>query len=550
VPWVPVVVFGLVRALQEKGAAGWFWVAVGMGGMWWGHAPEALFASVLVGAGGLVWLASGRPGRRALLATAGWAALAVLLVSYPILSYLTVTRSAGISAENFSGTHPGVVAHFVREAFFGTLLPLSDFQLGYALMALLVVVAVRAVRGGGRALRFLAAAAAGFYLLLVPVPWLNQWLWTVMPAAVRNASAGWAMNRLYVPVAALLVFAAALILASGERTRPGRWGPWIAVLAVAWAVFQVSPFWEISARTAFNPVLDPQRIRPENAMVTRNAYLIFPREPDDYSDGVVDPLLENRLLGRGDLRPLTGNLQAALAEARGEPPVAEVSFRIDAVSEGLELDRKLTLAPGRHYLLDFDFEKPEARGVLILAGGSFYRVYALPTYGAARSFGSAPGHSHALPVWTTASAPQTIAVRFLSLDDAGRPWELMPFASVRMAAYRPDELPVRIESWIPYRAQVLSPAAAWLETPRMYLSTYAATVDGRPAAVEDSPQGLAMIAVPRGRSQVLLELRAPWYLLAAFWGGVATGVVLIAAGLAALIRRGRTGSASSYGSGC
>jgi len=103
---------------------------------------------------------------------------------------------------------------------------------------------------------------------------------------------------------------------------------------------------------------------------------------------------------------------------------------------------------------------------------------------------------------------------------------------VKLLSYDRGTLPVRVESWIPYRAIVRSPEAAWLETPRVYQNGYRALVNGQPAEVRKSPESLTAVAVPRGESRVELEYIAPTGLRSFFWLSFAAGVVALLAGAA------------------
>ena len=93
----------------------------------------------------------------------------------------------------------------------------------------------------------------------------------------------------------------------------------------------------------------------------------------------------------------------------------------------------------------------------------------------------------------------------------------MPFARYRLQRIDEQALPVRVSSLIPYRATVRSPDAALLETPRMFVPGYAATVNGAPVAVRKSAEGLVAFAVPQGESQVELRFAGPLPLHLAFW---------------------------------
>ena len=74
----------------------------------------------------------------------------------------------------------------------------------------------------------------------------------------------------------------------------------------------------------------------------------------------------------------------------------------------------------------------------------------------------------------------------------------------------------------PYSAMT----AGFVETGRVWLPGYEATVDGRPAVVKVSPARLAVVPVPAGQPTVELryrgmgELWVAWCLSAFSWGGL------------------------------
>jgi hypothetical protein len=95
---------------------------------------------------------------------------------------------------------------------------------------------------------------------------------------------------------------------------------------------------------------------------------------------------------------------------------------------------------------------------------------------------------------------------------------------------------VVVESWTPYRAHVIAPSAAWLETPRTFLPGYRARVNGKTVAPSRSPSGLVMFPLEPGENAVTLDYPGPPVLRFAYvfslgaWAAVA---------LLALRRRGR-----------
>ncbi len=176
-------------------------------------------------------------------------------------------------------------------------------------------------------------------------------------------------------------------------------------------------------------------------------------------------------------------------------------------------------------MLQLVVEKPEyAVGVLQIVGREFFREYGLPEHGGARAFGVGAGHLDVIPVWTTGGSPEDLTVRFFPSLPVTMAEGLQFASEVRLLAYDPAGLPVRVDSWIPYTARVRSPVPGLLETPRMFQDGYAARVDGAQAQVLKSPDGFASVALPAGDSRVELLYRVPRGLRLLFWLSSLTAV--------------------------
>jgi hypothetical protein len=159
-------------------------------------------------------------------------------------------------------------------------------------------------------------------------------------------------------------------------------------------------------------------------------------------------------------------------------------------------------------MLEFVFAPKSYVGILQLSGRTFFREYALPQSGEALAFGREAPNSPALPLWTTADAPETITLRFIPTDGTP-PASFAAFAAIRLREINDTTSAVNVTAQLPFRAKVQVPQPAWLETPRMYQAGYQATDDGNAATVKKSPQGLAMIELQPGAQTITLTYQAP-----------------------------------------
>lgn len=545
-PWLPLVWYATVRSFRPR--PGWrIWLLLGgaVGLCWWGHSPIALWMTLFAAAAQGVRIVLQRPGGGEWLRMVAGAAAFLAVAAYPVASVLLFPPEAGVNAAAFQAASAGNIVHFIRQVFPAVLLPLStygrslgDFQLGYSLWAVLAFGLWHLKRSASREGAVLLGLAVFLVVLVTPVPGLNLALWHLVPALVRNITGNWVMNRLYLVLAGAVVFGgAAVVPAVWQRPVSRRLVCLMVAVGCAWSLSEAVNFVRGSRRYAHSPQSAVNLLRPENVRITRFAYLIFPQTPDNFNSGVVDPAMDNALLARRTFTPLVSDLSAALAAGR---MVGEGHFVRAAKPDErwLRLTPSLQLAPGRHYLLRFDFQQPaKAHGVLELTGPTLFREYLLPDYGGTKSFGVGGKHTGAFSLWTTAGVREPVSVRFIPRNQTAPLGPLLPFAQVRLLAYDPASLPVRVIGWMPYQAQVHSPAAAWLETPRMHQRGYVATVNGHPAPVSRSPDGRACVAVPAGRSTVRLAYRPPAGLVAAFWISLAAMAGLAAGEIAARTRR-------------
>ncbi len=541
-PLVPVVLYGCLRSFRGLDLGAVACLAGGTGLLWWAHSPVAIWTTAFVGFSQLLRLAAHRPRWRDLGREGAAAALFVVVAAYPLVSVLVVKPEAGQRVANFgAGLSAARGAEYIQQVFPAVLLPLrdrspsiEDLQLGYSLWILwLGGLAVACWRRSAASL-FLAVSSLALMLLLTPIPGLNLALWRAVPDVIVGVSGDYPMNRLYLLLGAFAAFggwfACNRLLDRAPSARFALY-PLLGLLG-AWSGFEGRKL-ALDASAEWPPPPSGRRAMvPENAGLTRYSYLSFPGLPPYYTHGVTDPRLEARLLTQDSRRLLAGDIESLEAgTAPGISVVGEGTFRGNPRDRPIFAYRPhLVLEPGRRYALILEGAHPEATGVLIPRGETMYRLYALPEYGMARSFGMAPGHSRLLPLWTDQDHPEEVTLEFRTTGD-WTPRDFSVLGTYRFLAYDPARLPVVVRSLIPYRARVTAPAAAWLETPRMYQDAYQAVVNGARVDVAKSPAGLVMVPVPPGVSQVKVQYYPPFVLLASFWVSflaalAVTGVIL------------------------
>jgi hypothetical protein len=540
-PLVPVVLYGVIRSFRAADLGVAACLAGGLGLLWWGHTPIAVWMTGIVVLSQVVRVAVRFPGWAALPQEAAGAGLFLVVAAYPLVSVLVFP-----SGVFFSPTPAESLALFVHDAFPAVLLPVSqlgraagDFQLGYGcwilwLGASLLLAGRRTAAGW-----FLWVVSVGLILLLTPIPGLNLWLWRRVPEIVRDITGIWAMYRLYLILWATVVFASWLAVGGLlDRAPAARFLVYPVLLGLCgWTAAEANKFILTGWR---GPESGRQLMLLENIPLTRYAYTNFPVLPDYFTHGVTEAHLESRLLDRETRTLLAGDIESIeQGTVKGASVVAAGVLQANPAEIPIyHYFPKVTLQPGHHYGVIFDFKYPTATVVLVVHGALMFRIYALPEYGGAKSFGAAPGHSRLLPLWTDGDKPEEVQFEFRA-QGVWATRDLSAPGSFRLIEYDPGQLPVEVTSFIPYRARVAAPAAAWLETPRMYQPGYQALVNGQPVPVAKSPSQLVMLPVPAGPSFVKVQYYPPFGLLAAFWISLAAAAVGAGAALRAVGRAAR-----------
>jgi hypothetical protein len=421
----------------------------------------------------------------------------------------------------------------------------SDYQLGWSLWGVLLLGAAGALIRRNSFGLVLLFSVIFLLLLLLPVPYINHWLWFSLPQAVCNLTFLWPMQRFYPILAALSIFLGYLACSHFIVRRL-----WLQLLpaaglvfALVWSAGQAGPFLRRGHATTAGESVAALTHLPQNIVLTRYAYSPFAQTAAYFSHGYVDPVWEQRLLSADSLREVNSNYLALMTQTTGTPISGEIkAWRGGPQSRIYSLIGALPVEPGRHYALEFQFNEPELTGDLLVTGPTIKRNYGLPNSGGgmpishpSTAFGSLPSSKHAFPIFTSATKAESLQVLFVTSDLLAR--DSFPFGHYTLKEYNPAALPVFVETWSPYRALVTSPERGWLETPRIFIEGYRALVNGQPAEVARSPDGLVMIPVPAGQSRVKLTYPGPLSLRISYYLSLAAWISVIVAGGCVFFRR-------------
>lgn len=514
-PFLPVAFLGAVLGARGQPWRGHLLLAVGLAATWLAHPPVAAWATL---AGGVVVAANVLTRRTRLADWASLAAAAVVglvLIAWPLASALGLPGDS--VAADTAGTRRTLAEAIWRNTAgvsWTTLLPvapasgaLSNFQTGLATLALLALATGVALRTRERAVIGLLAAAAGCFLLTLPIPGLHRWLWLSLPAAFASLTNVWPMQRAYVVIAALALFAIALawpVIAHRFRAAtPRRRRLVIGALAALalWSIHQALTFVHHGFGLRATEEQTAQWQQRTNRSLTPIAYAFF-QIPDRYENGPRDPRLDLRLFSATDLKTVVAD---NLTHAAAGRVVAEGECRLDegSTNEIWRLTAPVTLEPGRRYRLRWEFLTAPIDGLLIVSGDRLWRHLPLSSPTPPGTFGMGGRHTPVLPLWIDGDAAET--VRFAVVPSVKGQPTFEFFARYTLEEIDVSKLPIRVSRVSPgLVAEVDAPTEAWLETPRMFLAGYRATVDGRPVVPRRAPDGSTWVPLPGGSHRVIL----------------------------------------------
>jgi hypothetical protein len=536
VPLAPFAVYGIVRTFRKDDLASQVWLAASLASLWWAHAPIALWFTALAAVSQIVRLFHVRnrlaPFKRAALG----AVLFILLAQYPFVSVSQIQPPGAKTAVVGTLAHPEQLIGFVRSAFPAVLLPLSDragqlsdLQLGYGLWLVFFGSLAAWVGSRHRELPILLASAGLLLILVLPIPGITSFLWNHIPAGIVRITYYWPMQRFYLIVAALLAAAGQIALTT-PTPRRARAQVVFAValfLCCSWSLWESRQFIRAASERTASEARTAMLQRPENILLMDHAYGLFAKVPAYFTNGVVDPRSQVRLFAKdsGKLIPQSPGQIIQSGALIGT---------VDANPGILDLSPILHISPGLRYELQFDFPKEDIRGILQLVGHSLFREYSLPSSGEAQAFGSGPGNSRSVDLWTSDPSGDDVQIRFIPTLVGAKPSDFASFGLFALFELGSSPEPVSVQSLVPFTADVRIETDTLVETPRVFMVGYRAAVDGHSAPVAESVQGLATISVLPGDHTVSLWFVGPALLRLSYWSAVcAWAAITLIAGIGA-----------------
>ncbi|HTL69068.1 MAG TPA: hypothetical protein VL200_15490 [Lacunisphaera sp.] len=400
---------------------------------------------------------------------------------------------------------------------------------GFAFWVLSVVALVIAWRRRDLAMVLLGSAILFLSLLVLGAPWVSDFAVGFAPPGIAYLITLPMLYRLVAPLVALTAAAAFLALGRLASDRPSwRRGSLLLLAAsVAWSSWEAQKLVRYGAGHISSRATTELALAPENYVLGRYSHLMLVT-PTAYVEGKQFPWLESRLYDAADNLIAGPDQLARQAEEFDSETLQLKSTTEQAGTDWLKVDPGWQVQPGDTLMLRLEVDPGiNCTGYLILQSEHGYQEFNLTNDYAGTGFGLTPAAAHVLAVENPGTHIEHYRMRFSAAPGNTMPRDGSAWARLHLSRYDPEHAPVKVESLLPYRAQVVIERPGYLETPRQWLPGYRAWVDGVPAHAGESPGALVRVPVPAGRHEVELRYDGTprlWFGLAL---SIATGIGLL-----------------------
>jgi len=413
---------------------------------------------------------------------------------------------------------------------------LAMYQPGAGLWLIFGVLAVAFVGRGPLIVKLFFVAACLPFFGLVGVPWVSEFLVGYAPDAFARIVNLPLVLRLTPIFTAMLAMGGVVWLATAAPV--GRWRRrlegGILLALVVWGLVQAAPFMRRGWNVTASRTRTENHFRPDNFVLERFCYdLVQP--PAYLTYGRVDPWLQARVLDPNENVVIGPDETARIMENAGAQHWRITARDLASNPVWANLAPEITVGPHERLLLRFEFQpKVNYAGWLIWSSTHGYREYHLPDAGLALAFGAEAPNSRVVVLGNSGDVAETYRLTYSRQagNTVGGKDDL--FAHVIVSRYDPTKALVRVDELMPvYRVSATLPTTGWIETSRVWMPGYRATLDGKTVELRRSHRGLVMAAAGPGLHQ--LELR--YVGTTTLWIALAVSLVTWIGGGAWTIRR-------------
>lgn len=421
----------------------------------------------------------------------------------------------------------------------------GNFQPGTGLWIVLPMLAWSFWRAEKLAVKLFFVAASLPCFALARVPWISDFLLGYAPNGLVQVVNLTLPIRIMPILSALLAMGGVTAWACAATDARASWrqrGCWVLLaMAVGWGLWETTPFAKRGWSMIESRTRTEDKFRPENLVLDRFTYDLLPH-PAYLSHGHTDPWLQARVLDKKEKVVIGPDQTAALMELGGARRV-RLTVRKDAANPvWVHVAPDVAVPPGEKFLLRFEFDpKINYGGYLIWTATHGYREYRLPASGLPLAFGADVTNSRVISIENTTeqTADYHLTMPREAVNTLRGDGDF--FADLVISRYDPARASVRVDELMPrYRVTATVPTAGWIETSRVWLPGYRATLDGKRVETKASQQGLAMVAVGPGRHELELHYVGTGKL----WAALALSALTWLGWLFPVVRRVQAGASA------
>jgi hypothetical protein len=206
------------------------------------------------------------------------------------------------------------------------------------------------------------------------------------------------------------------------------------------------------------------------------------------------------------------------------PRVSTIDFP-DVSNNSSQIE--FSIAAKETAVLRFDFLGRVPHGELQLQGRTLRRIYGLPSSGGRKAFGAGPENGRTLAIENFSTEAEKLRMRFVADPPEGNPpTSSGSFARVTVERFEPVDHLIELRSLVPFSAVVKADHNSILETPRVDVPGYHATVNGSEVAIVRTGEGLVGVPVTTGTNNVRIVYRGPMVLRLTYGISMATWLAI------------------------
>lgn len=541
-PFIPAVFLGLIRIYETDDALAYVITTTALAMLWLSHPPIALWTSMLsfVFCVAVIVLKRRSPVRYVLMAL-----LFGLLCVWQFLPIFSLgLSSTDVLWVDKSISRPDFVIEQLLQPIPDAFLPLGMgkhglffLQLGYALWFVVILAAITALRvTSPLLLRLIVGLIAVILLFLYPLPGIGRFLWTSMPSVVLDITNIYPNQRLYIILAGLACLAGALALqkiADSHRKEAKAFVAVALAILFAWNLYQIDFFVKhgTAVRSGNESTMSPK----DSWGRAYNVYNFGWGLPKEYSRdlfwGTGAYWLKSRLLDSLQA-PVDAydNEKFAINSCLETADTQDVISRDKNVALPSEVLLKeplsiatLNLRPNVHYLLCADMSASDGDALFQLLDSRSREIVSLEVPGSYKA--PVARRQIAFPFYYAADVGNDVADDSYNFRVWSRQQPLLKLHKIGVMRFDPTSLPIRVESYTPYKARMVTrPEHKYLEVRKLFTPGYVALVNDEATTIIESGTKTILIPIKRSGANTIelsyigtTAMRVSFYISAISW---------------------------------